>query len=305
MNLSFNFNLKNFIFFLDYILFSIVIIALMFQILDTIFYIYEKIYFNYDSLVLCMAENETTTHTTHTTSVKIIMDDGSWSTGVKKIFIYGTGALRVAYARTPYGRFGNTIATLAIDKGSDILDKATNDPTFIRRHLENWNIIWKNNDPSSGEAILDPINDDTIKNAVKIVLESNDNFSSNSFLPDNFNLNNNIEQLFLFLKGVLEPANVNYSNELLAEQIQGISIVLFIMCLSVLFLFFILILNVLMLMYADKFQNYFTNKYIIWYIKMNRRIIGLEVSFLSIVIVYGLYNILKGILFIATHSFNF
>lgn len=257
MKFSINFYLKTFIFFLDYILFSIVIITLMLQILDTLFFIYEKIYFNYDSLVLCVAENETTTHTT---SVKIIMDDGSWSTGVKKIFIYGTGALRIAYARTPYGRFGSTLATIAVDKGSDLLDRATNDPTFIRRHIENWKIAWNNNDPSSGEAILNPSNDDTIKDAVKNALEINNSFSSNSFLPASFNFN--IEQLFLFFKEVLEPANVSYSNELLADQIQGISIVLFIMCLSVLFLFFILLSNVLMLMFADKIQNYFTNKYI-------------------------------------------
>lgn len=65
------------------------------------------------------------------------------------------------------------------------------------------------------------------------------------------------------LKAILEPVTVSYSNEILADQILVISIVLFIMCICILVLFVSLIFNVLILIYADRIQNYFTNVYII------------------------------------------
>lgn len=137
-------------------------------------------------------------------------------------------------------------------------------------------------------------NDKELASAVDTSATSNppqvsDPFSTNSFLPDNIISDKFLDNLIIPLKNILEPVYVSYPNELLADQIQGISIVLFIMCLSVLMLFVILMFNILILIFADKIQNYFTNKYIVWYIKINRKMIGVEVTFTSIIIIYGLY----------------
>uniref|UniRef100_UPI00315C76B9 hypothetical protein n=1 Tax=Infundibulicybe hongyinpan TaxID=2486348 RepID=UPI00315C76B9 len=88
------------------------------------------------------------------------------------------------------------------------------------------------------------------------------------------------------LKGVLEPAYVNYSNDILLEQIYGLSILLFILSLLIIVLFLGFILNILIFVYSDRIPSYFTNKYIRAYIQLNKKLIGIEIAFLSGSILY-------------------
>ena len=63
-----------------------------------------------------------------------------------------------------------------------------------------------------------------------------------------------------YIKPFLEPVQVSYSNEVLAYQIYGLSIALYIFSLSILVLLIYLILNVIIFAYSDMILNYFSNK---------------------------------------------
>ena len=285
----------------------------MIDIIEFIFNSYDK-FFHLDSLVFNMSSNNNSNiieTTSHSTQVRIINDDGSWSSSIRSLFIYGTGALRVAYSRTPQGRVFTIVSTLLADSGSVFLNNAVNDPTYIRRHAENWSVIWNRISNSNDVEVSVYTNrDPETANAVDAVVNSQGPGDvSNSFLPIPEGLSdfsNNLLSTFIgSLKHILEPVTVDYSNELLAEQIYGISIVLFVMVVCVLILFISFVFNVVILIFSDTLKKYFTNKYILWYIDFNKRIIGLEVAFLSITIISSLFSMAKGIQFIATHPINF
>lgn len=106
------------------------------------------------------------------------------------------------------------------------------------------------------------------------------------------------------LKDVLEPVYVGYSNDLLLNQIYGLSILLFILSLLIIILFIAFILNVLVFTYSDKLLTYFKNYYIRLYIKFNKKRIGIEIFFLSGNILYFLYVLSRGLHFICTHPIN-
>lgn len=146
-------NNNSFLFLIDYILFSIVVFTIMCNLLNFVFniaalrscaaaptYVTALLFaIDQNSLVLCVKDS-----TSHTENVNIVNTDGTWSSTIKRLFIYGTGALRVAYSKTPTGRLVNTVGTLAIAKGSEIIDKAVNDPNYIKDHVQNWRMIWDN-----------------------------------------------------------------------------------------------------------------------------------------------------------------
>ena len=100
---------------------------------------------------------------------------------------------------------------------------------------------------------------------------------------------------------ILEPVPVNYSNELLATQIYGLSVLLFMLSVLVIILLLVLFINIIIVINSDKLLRFFTNKYIILYIRYNTKMISLEVTFLSLSLLYFMYNLSCGIHFIATH----
>jgi hypothetical protein len=89
----------------------------------------------------------------------------------------------------------------------------------------------------------------------------NNNFiSGDNGLEDITNklLNNLIE----YIKPILEPVQVSYSNEVLANQIYGISIMLFVLSVLIIILLIFFIINIIIFIYSDKIMNYFINKYV-------------------------------------------
>ena len=103
------------------------------------------------------------------------------------------------------------------------------------------------------------------------------------------------------LKPILQPIYVDYSTEILANQIYGISILIFIISIAVLILLSSFAINIILFVYSDKLLNYFTNKYIRWYISFNKKMIAVEIWFLGGSLFYFMYYISYGIHFIATH----
>lgn len=236
------------------------------------------------------------------TSTQIIHDDGTWSNAIRTIFIYGAGALRFTAARTPTGRGFVVVSSLLGDGASRVVNNAINDPEYIKKHAASWEALWRDN--TSTNLQLDP---ETLKKAEAASSNSNNNNSSSSLTGTDFNtyMSDAINSIIGYLKPILEPIQVNYSNELLAGQINGIAIMLFLLSIFIMILFIFFSLNAIILIYRDKIVNYFTNKYIRAYLKLNSTIIAIELFFTSLTILYFLFTLSKGLQFIARHPIIF
>nr|AYE93333.1 hypothetical protein C0992_000018 [Termitomyces sp.]AYE93334.1 hypothetical protein C0992_000019 [Termitomyces sp.] len=129
-------------------------------------------------------------------------------------------------------------------------------------------------------------------------------FINNKFLPDNNfsefkeELLNNILEV---IKPVLEPVTVDYSNEILANQIYVISVLSFILCIMIVLLIIGLLINIILFVYSDRIKEMFTNKFIRGYINLNKKVIGIEIFVLGGSILYFMYYLSYGLQFLATH----
>ena len=245
--------------------------------------------------IICNMSSNTSSNTSHSTNVGIDRNSGgvSW----REAFIYGTGVLRLSFLRS-----GGTTGQRAIIVGSTIVSEAAskaimnaiNDPNYIREHIDNWKIII--NGDNNDKVHIEVGNDsDMVEKLNKFVSGGSDNLGLSDFT------NNMFKNIMETLKPILEPVQVDYSNVLLAEQIYGISILLFILSVLITGLLLAFMFNVIILVYSDKLLNLFTNKYIRWYISFNKKIIGIEICFLGGSILYFMYILSYGIHFIATH----
>lgn len=284
------------IFYLDYILFALVFFFLFYDILIRITYLLDNLNNLYTDtnttkdIIFYMISNSDQT-TSPNTTVQITHTDAGWSNSIRQIFIYGTGVFRLSLLRaggSPGQRSFIIATTLVSGAGTKAINNAINDPSYVKNHINNWKQIWK--DSESVEIHVD--ND---KDSMTLISDNFNNFMGNDFSDK---LLNNIVGL---LKPVLSPVQVDYSNALLADQIYGIGIILFILSVSILILLLSFMINIIIFIYSDKLMNFFTNKYIRWYIAFNKKIIGIEICFLGGSILYFMYVLSYGIHFIATH----
>lgn len=260
-----------------------------------------------------ITNTQTTSNITNTT---IIHDDGSWSNTIRSMFIYGTGGWRMYLIRsggTPTSRAFVIASTMGADIAGRILSNSINDPSYVSRFRSTWRTNWIHKD--EGVAQVNMTNDPITSNHLKNIAESSNTSSTTStetfkkFISDS-NGADDIGEKFIsnilqILKPVLEPVQVSYSNEVLANQIQFISIVLFILAIFVIILIIALLLNIFVLLYSDKIINYFKNKYIRGYLNFTKKFIALEVLVSGGFILYFMYNLTVGIRFIATHPLTF
>jgi len=63
--------------------------------------------------------------------------------------------------------------------------------------------------------------------------------------------------------------------------------------------------NLLVYINSDKIINYFNNKYIKWYVSLNKKIIRIELFYLGTAILYFMYTLSTGLHFLATHPITF
>lgn len=295
----------NIIYCLDLILFGLVIFYLVYNLLAVILSIIDICGESYwKDLVHNMCEGDNVQNSiTHTTNVSIIHDDSGWSNAIRQIFIYGTGALRLHLIRggTPGTRGFIIGSTLMADGLSRVINNTINDPEYVRNHIENWRKVWKD-----GEVLDVTVDESTSKKILEVMdphpVDNVQNFISSDDLGK-FS-ETIVNSIMGRLKDILEPAYVNYSNDILLEQIYGLSILLFILSLLIIILFVGFILNILIFVYSDRILNYFTNKYIRAYIQLNKKLIGIEIFFLSGSILYFLYVLSHGLHFICTHPIS-
>lgn len=258
-----------------------------------------------------MVENSKTAANVATTSVStdagyivstttIIHDDGSWINAVRSLFIYGAGVYRISLMRgggTPGGRAFVIMSSVVGDAASKILFNIINDTTYVRGHVASWRYIWENR--NAGEVRVD-IDEDTLSKISTVTAASR-----NKFLGDDFNIEEFIQVTF---KGIfeqiaflIEPVQVNYSNEILAEQIYYLSIFMFFLALLIMGLLIILIFNMFIYINMDKIIKIFNNKYIKGYLNINKKFIGFEIFFTGGLILYFMYSLTVALRFIATH----
>lgn len=287
---------------LDFFIISFILFHLLSGILLPII---DTLHLNYQlsSDILCtMSSTGDNNTSSSTTSTQIIHDDGSWSNAIRTIFIYGSGALRFTASRTSARRGFVVISSLLGDGASRVVTNAINDPEYLRNHAVNWRAIWT--DSTTTSVHLDP---ETLKKAEAASSNSINNNSSSSLTGTDFNayIDNSLDSIIGYLKPILEPIQVSYSNEVLAEQINGIAIMLFLLSIIIIVLFIFFSLNAIILIYRDRIVNYFSNKYIRAYLKLNSSIIAIELFITSITILYFLFTMSKGLQFIARHPIIF
>nr|YP_010170416.1 hypothetical protein K8K84_mgp054 [Phanerochaete carnosa]QRZ60398.1 hypothetical protein [Phanerochaete carnosa] len=244
-----------------------------------------------------MVEGTTTTPTNaSTTTTTIIQNDGSWGNAVRTIFIYGTGAFRLSVLKgggTPGSRAFVIASTLAADSLSKVVNNTINVPSYVRSHSINWTAMWE----------------DFNRGAVKVQVDSEtlnqlSEASPNKFIGDE-SLRDLVQALisgmFDKFKFILEPMQVDYSNEVLANQIYDLSILLFILSILILGLIIVLLFNMFIYINMSKIIDFFDNKFIRWYLVLNKKFITIEIFILGSTILYFMYTLSIGILFIATH----
>jgi len=94
---------------------------------------------------------------------------------------------------------------------------------------------------------------------------------------------------------------LNYLNYVF-EPVQHL---LFILTVLILIFFISFLFNVSLFIFSDRLMRYFTNKYILWYLNFNKKIIAFEIIILSGWIGYLLYVNLIGLHYLSTHPVNY
>ena len=247
-------------------------------------------------------------NTTTNTTTSIIHNDGSFSNTIRTLFIYGSGAFRISMLRnggSPGSRFAVIGSSIAMDYASKIANNIINDPDYIRKYSQYWGL------KQEGEVLnIDESGDSKTNEAIKTAADTASNLSNN-FLPDSIGssleeLSEKIfSQILQYFSSYLEPIQVSYSQDLLAAQIYHLAIVLFIITVLLSIFIIAFIFNLIIYIYSDKISSYFKNKYIVWYINLNKKIIGIELFILSSTILYSVYILSYGLHFIATHPISF
>src|ERR1700710_2693355 len=92
-----NINWKFLIKCIDLIIIVLVISFLIYDLMAILTSMIENLFklLSNSEFVVYMAESSNNS-TNHTTNVQITHNDGSWSNGIRSLFIYGAGALRIS-----------------------------------------------------------------------------------------------------------------------------------------------------------------------------------------------------------------
>ncbi len=164
---------------------------------------------------------------------------------------------------TPSSRAFVIGTTLLTEAGSKFLHNSINDPKYFKSQMDNFKGLLPNT-PST-----------KIGGNSKYLPQDHINFIPNKDGVDSLG-DNLFKQALDYFSSILNPVQVDYSNQLLADQLYSISIILFIMAIFITFLLVVFIFNIIVFIYSDKINNFFNNKYIKWYINFNKKIIGIE-----------------------------
>lgn len=255
---------------------------------------------NTSNTIISSNTNSNTTQTSTVVTHRSVQVNGTWSDTIRTVFIYGTAAMRIQLTQNPSSRRFAVVGAILTDAGSKFLNSSINDPSFLKEHYQNIREIFNTSKPE--EVTLDVSNVPVLDS----VLKSGSGTSSTSNAFSNFNFSSITDALDInlvlntFLKN-LEPIPVDYPIELLAQQVYGITIACFILCIGIILLFISFIFNLLIVIFRDKLLNYFTNKYIVGYLKLQFKVLFFELFVISLLIFYALGYLAYGLYFLVRH----
>lgn len=303
--IKFDFFIKSIDFFIMLMMIFVFVSHLLFLVSTITNYLNEYSNINvFDYISYAVEPGSSTSAATSTTPINnttttVIRGNDIWSDIIRSLFIYGTGAYRLSLLKgggTLSSRAFVLGTTFLLDGLSRFVNNIINDTGYLKSCVERLQPLWRVF--TKGEVAV-KVDDKTLKNL------SDASTNSNNFLGDSNNLddflNTFLNAFFEKFGYLFSPVKVNYSNELLANQIQDISVLLFIMTLLVTFLIAVLIFNIFLYINMDRIIKFFNNKVIRWYLLYNKKIMSIEIFLLGIIILTFMHTISKGLLFIATH----
>lgn len=190
---------------------------------------------------------------------------------------------------------------MALDAAGNVVANLVNDPNYVRANIQNWKIFQKGNTPGEYEVDISA-DTETFKKIKKE--ESN----KNSFLPEDLdieNLQNQIlDTIMEYIRPYIQPVTVNYSQDLLVDQVQILSLMSLIIALIITGMLIFLFLNILIYMNSDRILKFFKNKYILLYVNLQLKFIAIEVVLSTLVILYGMGILIYALHFIVTHPLH-
>lgn len=210
-------------------------------------------------------QSSSTTTVNNSTITRIFQNDESLYNTVISLFIYGTGAFRLTLLRNGGTQGSITFVigtTLLSNAASKVINNTINDPSYVKNHIVNWQAIWKNE--STGAVKLEV--DNETKNKLLEVIRPE--AAGNKFLGDNSDelFNIFIKDFFAKFHSLLKPVQVDYSDSILANQINDLSIILFILSILITGLIIVLLFNLFIYINMDRIIKFFNNKFIKWYL---------------------------------------
>ena len=255
---------------LDKLILFIVILFLLLDFIGFLAHLFDSIYQGYYSLdnlfdsKLFMSSNDNNTATTnpivtHNTNVSVNRDS-SFADNVRDLFLIGYGGHRLIMSRTPSGRFaGLGILTLG-GAFSRAINNQINDPNYIPAQIaagkavikemwsngqkeevieinvQNHNTLYNNIEGAIGQANAST---NMVPSAEVLENVNNNSYNVNNFLGDGNNIDSFIgdiiSRIFNVVNGLLEPVTVNYSNEVLSNQINSLALLLFILTIIIIY----------------------------------------------------------------------
>ena len=300
--------------YLDFIILSIVFISIIVDLLSifkglvsSIVNLISGIELNFvhmvngSETVASGSGNTTTTVTIHTNT--------SLKDTIRSTFIYGIGTFRLIsiHHGGPGSRFFTTVSTIGMDFVATAISRILQDPNYLpnqvvgakeiftgaRERVEN-GVLSKIVDLKGSEAdkVLDAIIE--VKNNKKFVSSGDGNGLDDLGATI-------INKILDNIKDIIEPIPVDYSIELLSNQIYSLTLMLFIMALLLSVLIFSFLFNILIILNKEKILNFFNNKYIHWYVNLQLKFITYEIILIGGFILYSLYFFIKGLHFLVTH----
>ena len=265
----------------------------------------------------------------HHTNVHIIHDDGNWSNGIRNLFIYGSGSARMIMSLRRNGGPTQQLfilgITLVAETTTRVVLNAINDPNYIRAHIWNLRTIIHGSDSASvymdarAEQAAIATNSNTSPSATNgpvssTTLGSGDSSANVSSGTDDIAKSvigididlakiwdSVLSKIVNYLNYLFEPVQHSFTIDVMSSHVQNLSVLLFILAALILFFFLSFLFNITLFIFSSKLLNYFSNKYILWYLNFNKKVIGLEILILSGWIGYLLYVLLTGLHYLSTH----
>lgn len=247
-----------------------------------------------------------------------------WSTGVPQSWtIIGTGlatfkALGSLRNCSPRLRVLGALGSMGISTTTIVYHTAIEKPAGFTRFIYALTEVtngrsWPSADIMTGRIPQETINTatnsieqladksvvDSTVNEVNKVIESGSQFISDG---SDVIIQKLLNAFFNLTFSIISPVKVDaYLDDMIGQQII-LHIILFILAISILFLFLFYIMNLLILSYKDQILSKFNNKLIVFIIRFELGLAKIATIYAPILIIIGLFVLIHGLYFLISHQ---